>query len=166
MEKLVEKFSSRMVWLYALGAVAVGIGLSLALQGVSGKASAAAFGGVMVLAGVLSTLTTKASTGRAILVFLVTGVLAAIAAYVVVSQVIGSATTQLATAASLGKQQVAAAHAGGVMGTFFGVFAAIVALLETFIGGLIGALVGARMKAQVQSGQPLGRTRSSISICL
>ena len=166
MEKLVEKFSSRAIWFYAIGAVVIGLGLSIALQGVSSKASAGAFGAVMVLAGVGAAFTTKARTGQAVVAFLVTGVLAGVAAYVVVGQLMASATTDLATAASLGQQRAAAAHAGGVMGTFFGVFAAIVALLETFIGGLIGALIGARMKAQVTSGKPIGSSRSSISFGL
>jgi hypothetical protein len=149
MQNLSGKLSPHLVWLFALGAVAVGLGAAFATQGLGAKVTAAVYAGIVAIAGFASTFTTRARTRAAVLAFLLAALAAAALYYVVVSTIFATATREAVEVVSAGEAGAAGAEAGDFFGRFFGAFAAIVAFLETSIVGITGAVAGAKARGQV-----------------
>jgi hypothetical protein len=149
MERIIGKLTPNLVWLYAIGALALGIAAAFATQGLGAKVTAAVYAGIVAIAGFASTFTTSARVRTAVLAFLLAAVAAAALYFVVVSSVIAGATTAMADTVSLGQAGAESAEAGSVMGTFFGVVAAVVAFAETAFFGIGGAVVGSRARAEL-----------------
>jgi len=143
-----------MTWLFAFGAVAIGIGVGFITRHMSPKISAAIYAAIVGAAGFGSMYLTRARLRDAVLAFFVAAVACAALYYLVVSSVIGGATTALADGVSGGQQHGQAAQMGSFFGRFFGVFAAAVAFLETLIGGIAGAIWGNKLRGKADSGQP------------
>jgi Na+/melibiose symporter-like transporter len=141
-------------WLFAFGAVAVGIGVGFLTRNLSPKISAAIYAGIVGLAGFGSMYFTRARLRDAVLAFFVAAAACAVLYYFVVSSVISGATTVMGDAVSGGQAHDQAKEAGTFFGRFFGIFAAGVAFLETLIGGIVGAIAGNKYRAQSQSGGP------------
>ena len=148
MQNLIGKYSRHSVWLFALGAVPLGIAAAYATAGLGPKVTAAVYAGIVGLAGFASTFTTKARTRGAVLAFLVAALAAAAVYYLVVSSVFETATTTATDLASGGQAHDAGKEAGSFFGRFFGAFAAVIAFLETSIVGITGAVAGGKAKAQ------------------
>lgn len=141
-------------WLFAFGAVAVGIGVGFLTRHMSPKISAAIYAAIVGAAGFGSIYLTRARLRDAVLAFFVAAAACAVLYYFVVSSLIGGATTTLTDAVSGGQQHEQAAKMGSVFGRFFGVFAAAVAFLETLVGGIVGAVWGNKLRGKAESGQP------------
>lgn len=150
MQNLIGKYSRHTVWLYALAAVALGIGGAYATHGLGPKVTAGVYAAIVGGAGFASTFTTRARTRGAVAAFLLAGLAAAAIYYVLVSSVFAAATTAATDAVSGGDAHAHAegAKAASVFGRFFGAFAAIIAFLETTIVGITGAVAGSAAKQQ------------------
>jgi hypothetical protein len=147
-QELAGKYSRHAVWLFALGAVALGLAASVATQGLGPKVTSAVYAAIVGLAGFGATFATRARMRGAVGAFLLAALIAACAYYAVVSYVFSTVTTAMTDAVSAGAANDAGQQAGTFFGRFFGAFAAVVAFLETSIVGIGGAIVGARVKAQ------------------
>jgi hypothetical protein len=133
------KLNSNLVWLFALGAILLGVGGGYVTSGMGTKVSTAVFLGVFSIAGFCAAYLTQAGTGKAIGAM----VLAAVGTAVIYYFVISAITAKAVDVAAMGQ----GGDAGGVMGSFFGGFAAVIVLLETLVAGIAGALVGRKAKA-------------------
>ncbi|MEO8549413.1 MAG: hypothetical protein ABI678_05555 [Kofleriaceae bacterium] len=140
------KLSPHTTWLFALGSIAAGIAVSYALSGLGQKVTAAVYFGIVAIGGFLSTYLTRAKTGGAILSFLAAGGVAAAGYYVLVSHLVGGATTAMGDMASAGQAHVQASQAGVQMGQTFGIFVAVIVFLETIVAGIGGAIAGAKSR--------------------
>jgi len=144
----------QMPWLFAFGAVAIGIGVGFLTRSLNPKISAAIYAGIVGLAGFGSMYLTRARLGTAILAFFVAAAACAGLYYALVSSIMGDATSVMTDAVSGGQAHEEGVKIGTTFGRFFGVFAAAIAFLETFVGGVIGAVAGSRMRAREAAGQP------------
>jgi hypothetical protein len=141
-------------WLFAFGAVVIGIGVGYLTRGLSPKISAGIYAAIVGLAGFGSMYLTRARLRTAVLAFFVAAVACAGLYYLVVSSVIGDTTTLMTDSMSGGQAHEQNAKIGTTFGRFFGIFAAAVAFLETLVGGVIGAIAGGKFRAQQEAGQP------------
>lgn len=155
MQQFAGKYSRHSVWLFSLGAVALGLGAAVATQGLGPKVTSAVYAAIVGVAGFGSTFATRARTRGAVGAFLLAALCAAVAYYAVVSYVFSTITTGMTDVVSGGQAHEAGVQAGTFFGRFFGAFAAVVAFLETSIVGISGAIVGARVKAQVAGGREI-----------
>jgi hypothetical protein len=142
-----SKLSPHLVWLFAFGAVAAGVGSSFALAGFGQKVTAAVYFGIVALGGFGSTYLTRASVTRSVLVFLGAALTAAVAYYFLVDYIFRTATTVMSDAVSGGQAHADGVKAGAVFGHFFGMFAAIVVFLETSVAGVAGVIAGRKAAA-------------------
>lgn len=117
------------VWLFALAAIALGIGGGYATAGLGIKVSSAVFLGTYALAGFMATYLTRAGTGLAVLAFVVASLATAGIYYALVSGMSSSSD-------------------GAQIGSFIGAFAAAVALVETLVAGIGGCVAGKRIRGQ------------------
>jgi hypothetical protein len=148
MQNLAGKLNRHTVWLFALGAVTLGIAAAFATQGLGPKVTSAVYAGIVGIAGFASTYATQARTRAAVGAFLLAGLIAAIAYYLVVSYVFSTVTTAMTDVVSGGQAHEAGKQVGTLFGRFFGAFAAVVAFLETSIVGIGAAVAGARAREQ------------------
>jgi hypothetical protein len=135
-------------WLFALGAVAVGIGVGFLTRGLDPKISAGIYAAIVGAAGFGSTYLTRAKVRQAVLAFFVAAVACAGLYYLVVSSVMREATVLVTDTVSGGAAHADGVKAGATFGTFFGVIAAAIAFLETLVGGIIGAVAGAKLRGE------------------
>jgi hypothetical protein len=136
------KLSANLVWLFALAAVAAGIGSSFALAGLGQKVTAAIYFGVVAVGGFASTYLTRATITRAVFAFLGVALVAAIAYFFLIDYIFRTATTTMTDAMSGGAAHAEGAKAGSVFGNVFGVFAAVIVFLETGVAGVVGIIAG------------------------
>jgi hypothetical protein len=159
-QQFAGRYSRHTVWLFALVAVALGLGAAVAFQGLGPKVTSAVYAAIVGLCGFAATFSTKARTRGAVGAFLVAALIAAAAYYAVISYVFSAVTTGMTDAVAVGDGAAQVHDAGVKMGTFFGrffgAFAAVVAFLETSIVGIGGAIAGARVKAQMTAGGASG----------
>jgi len=148
-----KKLAPSLAWLFALGAVVAGIALSVALNGLGQKVTAAVYFAIVAAGGFASTYLTRARLGAAIGAFAFASVAAAVGYYALVSHVVASATTVMADTMSAGSAHAQAAASGSVMGHFFGIVIAVVVFLETIVAGIVGAVAGAK---SAKSGNAMG----------
>lgn len=120
-----------LVWIFALGAVAIGVAGGWATAGLGSTISSAVFFGAFLVAGFLGVFLTKARTGIAVLAFMAASALTAGVYY--------------AIAAGVGTGQDT-----GALGAFLGVVLAVVALAVSMVGGISGCIAGARFKGIAQ----------------
>ncbi len=143
-----KKLSPATAWLFAFGSVGAAIALSYALSGLGQKASAAIYFAVVAAGAFASTYLTRARLGGAILAFVTSAALAAVAYYFLVDHMMRAAVTIASDAVSLGQQPTQSAQAGAMFGKTFGIFVAAMVFLETIIGGIGGAFAGAKARGQ------------------
>ncbi len=143
----VGTLDGKLVWLFALAAVALGIAATYATAGLGAKVSSAVYFGVFAVAGFLATLLTQARTGIAVLAFLVGSVMSAGAYFYVASSTVASAAGSVAAAGG------GDAAVGSALGAFVGAFVAIVTLVVSLVGGIGGCVAGARAKRTVLAAQ-------------
>jgi hypothetical protein len=136
------KLSPNLVWLFALVAVAAGIGISYALAGLGQKVTAAVYFGVVAIGGFASTYTTRATIMRGVLAFLGIALVAAVAYYFLVDHIFSTATTTMSDAMSGGAAHAEGEKAGSALGHTFGMFVAIIVFLETSVAGVVGVVAG------------------------
>ena len=139
---LESKLSPHTTWLFAFGSIAAGIATSYALTGLGQKVTAAVYFGLVAIGGFLSTYLTRARVGGAVLSFLTAGVVAAGGYYLLISHLMGGATTAMADAASAGQAHAQAVDVGAQMGHTMGIFVAAIVFLETIVAGIGGAVAG------------------------
>jgi len=143
-----QKLSSHMVWVFALGSVAAGIGASYAASGLGQKAAAAIYFGLVGIGGFASTYLTKARVRGAVLAFLTVAALAAVTYFFLVNSIVAQATTAVTDAASGGQAHAQGVQAGATFGKMFGIIVAVVVFLETIVAGIAGAVIGDKSRGQ------------------
>jgi hypothetical protein len=156
------KLSPHTTWLFAFGAVAVGIGASYAVAGLGQKVAAAVYFAVVAAGGFASTYFTRARVRGAVLSFLTAATVAAIAYFFLVDAIFREATTVVADAASGGAAHAEGVKAGAKLGQIFGIFVAAIVFLETTIAGIGGAIAGSssRGKSGLAASSSLVRSAS------
>lgn len=140
------KLSPSTVWLFAFGSTIAAIGASYAGAGLGQKASAAIYFAVVAIGGFASTYLTRARVRGAVLAFLATAAVAAVAYFFLVDHIFRTATTVIADAASTGAQHAQNVEAGAKMGKVFGVFVAVIVFAETIVAGIGGAIAGSKVR--------------------
>lgn len=143
-----QKLSSHMVWVFALGSVAAGIGASYAVAGLGQKAAAAAYFAVVGIGGFASTYLTKARVRGAVAAFLAVGALAAISYFFLVDSIFRTATTVATDAVSGGAAHQQGVEAGATLGRFFGIVIGAIVFLETIVAGITGAVIGDKTRGK------------------
>jgi hypothetical protein len=143
-----QKLSSHMVWVFALGSVAAGIGASYAASGLGQKAAAAIYFALVAIGGFGATYLTKARVRGAVAAFLTVGAIAAVVYFMLVSSIVQQATTTMTDAASAGQAHAQGAQAGATFGKMFGVIVAVVVFLETIVAGITGAVIGNKSRGE------------------
>jgi lysylphosphatidylglycerol synthetase-like protein (DUF2156 family) len=142
-----SKLAPSLTWLFAAGALILGVAAAYLLRGFSSKVTAGAYAAIVGAAGFASTYLTRARVRLAVLAFLTAAAVAAIAYFFLVSHIFNTVTTVMTDAVSGGQAHAEGVKAGSVFGTFFGIFAAIVAFIETAVAGIVGAVAGDKAKA-------------------
>ena len=143
-----QKLSSHMVWVFALGSVAAGIGASYAASGLGQKAAAAIYFALVGIGGFASTYLTKARVRGAVAAFLTVAALAAISYFFLVSSLVSTATTTMTDAVSGGQAHAQGVQAGATFGKMFGIIVAAVVFLETIVAGIAGAVIGDKSRGK------------------
>ena len=143
-----QKMSSHMVWVFALGSVAAGIGASYAASGLGQKATAAVYFAIVAIGGFLSTYLTKARVRGAVGAFLTVAAIAAVTYFFLVDHVFRTATVAVTDAASGGEAHAQGVQAGATFGKLFGIIVGAVVFFETIIAGITGAVVGDKSRGQ------------------
>lgn len=143
-----QKLSSHLVWVFALGSVAAGIGASYAASGLGQKAAAAIYFALVAVGGFTATYMTQARVRGAVAAFLTVGAIAAVTYFFLVNSMVATATTAVADAASGGQAHEQSAQAGATFGKFFGIIVAVVVFLETIVAGITGAVIGDKVRGQ------------------
>ncbi len=143
-----QKLSSHMVWVFALVAVAAGIGASYAASGLGQKAAAAIYFALVAVGGFASTYLTKARVRGAVAAFLTVGAIAAVTYFFLINSIVSQATTVVADAASGGQAHAQGAQAGATFGKMFGIMVGAVVFVETIIAGITGAVVGDKSRGR------------------
>lgn len=146
-------------WLFAFGAVAIGIGVGYLARGLPQKIQIAIYGAIVGSAGFASIYLTRARLRQAVLAFFVAAVACAGLYYLLVSSLMRDATLMMTDAVSGGQAHDQGVQVSGTFGRFFGVFAAAVAFLETFIGGVAGAVFGNSLREKAPSPGLAGAAR-------
>ncbi len=141
-----NKLSPHTTWLFAIGSIAAGIGVSYAASGLGQKATAAIYFAIVALGGFLSTYLTRARMRGAVLAFLVGSVVAAGGYYFLIEHLVAATTS--AVTDSLGGVHSEGAKAGAALGKTMGVFVAIIVFLETIVAGIGGAFAGAKSRGK------------------
>lgn len=157
MESIINRFNKHTVWLFAFGAVALGVAAAYATAGMGPEVTSGVYAAIVGIAGFASMLTTRARVRGAVLAFLVAAIAAAGLYYLVVSTIMQDVTTAAADAVSGGAAHEQGKEAGTAFGRIFGAFAAAIAFLETWIVGIAGAVVGSKAKTMAQNGQLIPR---------
>ena len=154
-----QKLSSHMVWVFALAAVAAGIGASYAAAGFGQKAAAAVYFAVVAAGGFASTYLTKARVRGAVGAFLAVGAIAAVAYFFLVDQIFRTATVAMTDAVSGGAADAHAqgVEAGATFGRFFGIVIGAVVFLETIVAGITGAVIGDKARTKGFVATPISR---------
>lgn len=134
----IGKLSAGYVWLFALGAVALGAGSAWATAGLGAKVSSAVYFGVFLVSGFAATAMTKANTLVSLSAFLLASIASAATYYFVAVQAVAEATGALG-----------AAEAGGAFGAALGVFVAVITFFVSAVGGTSGVLAGIRARKQL-----------------
>lgn len=143
-----QKLSSHMVWVFALGSVAAGIGASYAASGLGQKAAAAIYFALVGIGGFAATYLTTARVRGAVAAFLLTAAVAAIAYFFLVNSIVATATTAMTDVASGGQAHAQGAQAGATFGKMFGIIVAAVVFVETIVAGIGGAIVGDKVRGK------------------
>ena len=133
------KLSPHTTWLFSFGAVAAGIATSYALSGLGQKVTAAVYFAIVAIGGFASTYLTRARVRGAVLSFVVSAAVAAIAYFFLVDAVFSQATQ---VAADVGGQHAQGVAAGAKLGKTLGMFVAGIVFLETIVAGIGGAIAG------------------------
>lgn len=142
------KLSPHTTWLFAFGAVAVGIGASYATAGFGQKVAAAVYFAVVAIGGFASTYFTRARVRGAVLSFLTAATVASIAYFFLVDAIFSGATSAVADATQTGTAHAQTVDAGAKMGKIFGIFVAAIVFLETIVAGIGGAFAGNKVRGQ------------------
>lgn len=132
------KLGAGFVWLFALGAVALGAGSAWLTAGLGAKVSSAVYFAVFLLSGFAATALTKANALMSLSAFFLASIASATAYYFVALQAVAEATGALG-----------AAEAGGVFGAALGVFVAVITFFVSAAGGTSGVLAGIRARKQL-----------------
>ena len=143
-----NKLSPHTTWLFALGSIATGIAASYALNGLGQKVTAAVYFAIVAIGGFASTYLTRARVRGAVLSFFCGAAIAAVAYYMLVSNIMAHATTVATDTVSGGAATAEGAKAGAAMGKTFGIFVAVIVFLETIVAGIGGAVAGGKVKGQ------------------
>ena len=136
-----SKLSPHTTWLFAFGSIAAGIATSYALTGLGQKVTAAVYFGLVAIGGFLSTYLTRARVGGAILAFLTAGVVAAGGYYLLMSHLMGGATTAMADRVRLPSPR-ASGRCRRADGPYDGHLRRGDQFLETIVAGIGGAVAG------------------------
>jgi len=157
-----QKLSSHMVWVFALGSVAAGIGASYAASGLGQKAAAAVYFALVAVGGFGSTYLTKARVRGAVLAFFTVAAIAAVSYFFLVNSMFRTATVAVTDAASGGAAHQQGVEAGATFGRFFGIIVGAVVFLETIVAGITGAVIGdkSRGKGGIAAIQGMSRAAS------
>jgi hypothetical protein len=131
-----------LIWIFAVGAVALAIVGAWATSSLGTKISGATYFGVFAVAGFAATFLTRAKTGMGVVAFLVAALLSAGVYYYLVSAIFSGAVETMSTAS--GADTAAAAAAGTAMGSAMGIFTAIIMLLVSLVAGIGGILAGSK----------------------
>jgi hypothetical protein len=156
-----QRLSAHMVWVFALGSVVAGIGVSYAASGLGQKVCAAIYFALVGIGGFASTYLTRARVRGAVLAFLVVGAVAAISYFFLVSTIVQQATTVVTDAASGGQAHAQGAEAGATFGKMFGIIVAVVVFLETIVAGIAGAVIGDKSRGTGGIAALQGMTRAA-----
>ena len=138
MNDKIGKLGAGYVWLFALGAVALGAGSAWLTAGLGAKVSSAVYFGVCLLSGFAATALTKANALLSLSAFFLASIASAGAYYFVALQAVSDATGALG-----------AAEAGGALGAALGVFVALITFFVSAAGGTSGVLAGIRARKQL-----------------
>lgn len=134
MSEKVGTMNSGLVWLFALGAIVLGVAGAYATAGLGAKVSSAVFFFVFAGAGFGATLLTKAKTWMATAAFVLASLLSAGVYYGIAS----------------GAMSAEAGAEAGMFGAFLGAFIALITLVVSLVAGVSGCVAGARAKAMMQ----------------
>lgn len=146
MKDKIGKLNGNLVWVFAAGAIVLGIAAAWVTASMSNKVSAAVYFGVFAGAGFLSVFLTKSKTGVGVIAFVVAAAASALIYYIIVMSAFAEATTTMVTAAGAAEE---AGKAGAAMGTTMGLFAAGIIFLDTLIAGIGGCIVGAKQRKRM-----------------
>jgi len=138
------KLSPHTTWLFSFGAVAAGIATSYALSGLGQKVTAAVYFAIVAIGGFASTYLTRARLRGAVLSFLVTATVAALAYFFLVDALFSQATHVAADVAGAHGQGL---EAGAKLGRTMGIFVAAIVFLETIVAGIGGAIAGDKSRS-------------------
>ncbi len=138
MNDRMNRLGAGWVWLFALGAVLLGIGSAYATAGLGAKVSSAIYFGVFLACGFAATVLTKAKALVCVAAFLLASIASGAAYYWVAMQAMVDATNALG-----------AGEAGGALGAAVGIFVAIVTFGVSARGGVGGVIAGHRVKKQI-----------------
>jgi len=150
-----RKLSPHLVWLFALVAVAGGLGVAYLTAHMGWKASAAALGLVVGALACAGGFFTRASPVQAIAPFVVGGAGVAAAYYVVIKQVMTASASLVGAGAGA---------ANGFGGTAAILFSGII-LVDVLVAGIGGAIVGMKLRA-VKSPRQLLRPGAGLLVLL
>ena len=142
-----NKLSPHTTWLFALGSVAAGIGLSFALQGLGQKVTAAAYFAVVAIGGFASTYLTSARVRGAVLSFLAVAAVAAVSYFFLVQHIMSTVTEVATDAVSGGAAHADGVKAGAAFGKMAGIMAGAIVFLETIVAGIGGAIAGNKSRS-------------------
>jgi hypothetical protein len=136
MNDKIGTMSSGLVWIFALGALVIGLAGGYATAGLGAKVSSAVFFFAFAATGFGATLLTRAKTWLAAVAFVLASLVAAGAYY-------GIASSMISSSASAGTD-------AGLFGAFLGAFVALITLIVSLIAGVGGCVAGARAKSMMQ----------------
>jgi hypothetical protein len=147
MKDKVGKMNGGFVWLFALGAIVLGIGSAWLTASMSNKISMAVYFGVFAAAGFLAILLTRSKTGVGVLAFFLAAAVSATVYFFIVSAVMADATYTMTSA--VGASSGDAQQVGSLMGKAAGWFAAAFIFLDTLVAGIGGCLFGAKQRKRL-----------------
>ncbi len=147
MTEKIGKLNGNLVWLFALGAVGLGIAGAYITAGMGNTVSSAVYFGVFAVAGFAAMLLTRSKTAVGVLAFVAAAIASAVIYYFLVSSIMGEATTVMTSA--VGAKSSEANMVGGVFGTAVGLFAAGFILIASLVSGIGGCIAGARQRRKL-----------------
>ncbi len=141
MNDKIGKLNAHYVWLFALGAVLIGLGGAYATAGLGAKVSSGVYFGTFLVSSFAATALTKAKALLSLAAFLLASLLSAAAYYFIALQAVTEAT-----------QAVGVVEAGGALGAALGFFVAATTFVVSASGGVGGTLAGLRARRQLAGG--------------
>ena len=143
----IGKLNGNLVWLFALGAVGLGIAGAYITANMGSTVSSAVYFGVFAVAGFAAMLLTRSKTAIGVLAFIMASIASAVIYYFLASSIMAEATNVMTTA--VGAKASEAKMVSGVFGTAVGLFAAGFTLLASLISGIGGCIAGARQRRKL-----------------